>query len=64
MWYPLANIPHGAGPGGSTISPSIDAGPFEFVPVLEDIQSLNKQSERGDLEVTVVSIHQYPYMAE
>lgn len=64
MWYPLANMPDGSGPGGRSVTPQIDTGPFEFEHVLEDIQSLNERSERGELEVTALSIHQYPYVAD
>ena len=52
MWYPLAQPAR------------VDTGPFQFVHVLEDIQSLNERSERGELEVTAISIHQYPYVAK
>jgi 1,4-dihydroxy-6-naphthoate synthase len=64
MWYPLANFPNGAGPGGKTYTPAIDTGPYDFVHVLEDIQSLNERSERGELEITAISIHQYPFVAD
>ena len=39
-------------------------GPFRFVHVLEDIQSLNQRSERGELEITALSLHQYPFVAK
>ena len=64
MWYPLANFPDGSGPGGKSYKPTIDTGPYDFVHVLEDIQSLNDRSERGELEITAISIHQYPYIAD
>ncbi|MBI1335964.1 MAG: ABC transporter substrate-binding protein [Phycisphaera sp.] len=64
MWYPLANFPDGSGPGGKTYTPCIDTGPYDFVHVLEDIQSLNERSERGELEITALSIHEYPYVAD
>jgi 1,4-dihydroxy-6-naphthoate synthase len=63
MWYPLADFPHGTGPGGSTLTPRIDTGAYRFVHVLEDIQSLNQRCERGELEVTALSMHQYPFVA-
>lgn len=56
MWYPLAK-----GPDGKA---RIDTGPYDFIHVLEDIQSLNERSERGELEITALSIHQYPYVAQ
>ena len=63
MWYPLANFPGGSGPGGKTYRPKIDTGGYEFVHVLEDIQSLNDRAERAELEITAISIHQYAYVA-
>lgn len=64
MWYPLANFPNGTGPGGKSYAPTIDTGNYDFVHVLEDIQSLNERSEKGELEITAISIHQYPYVAD
>ncbi|MCE9590198.1 MAG: ABC transporter substrate-binding protein [Planctomycetes bacterium] len=64
MWYPLANFAVGAGAERRAYTPRIDTGPFEFVHVLEDIQSLNERSIRGELEITAISIHQYPYVAD
>ena len=64
MWYPLANFPNGTGPGGGTFKPRIDTRGYEFIHVLEDIQSLNDRSLRGELEITAISIHQYPYVAD
>ena len=32
--------------------------------VLEDIQSLNERSAKGELEITALSIHQYPFIAD
>lgn len=64
MWYPLANFPDRTGPGGKTYRPVIDTGAYDFVHVLEDIQSLNERSQRGELEITALSIHQYPYVAD
>ncbi|MEM9021153.1 MAG: MqnA/MqnD/SBP family protein [Planctomycetota bacterium] len=60
MWYPLANF---VGPDGQRYTPKIDTRGYEFVHVLEDIQSLNVRSERAELEITAISIHQYPYVA-
>jgi len=64
MWYPLANFPDRSGPGGKTYTPRIDTGSYEFVHVLEDIQSLNDRSQRAELEITALSIHQYPFVAK
>ena len=63
MWWPLANFPDGSGPGGQTYTPTIDTGRYEFVHLLEDIQSLNERSENAELEITAISIHQYPFVA-
>ncbi len=64
MWYPLADFAKGEGPGGQAWSPRIDTGPYRFIHVLEDIQSLNERSQRGELEITALSIAQYPYVAD
>ncbi len=61
MWFPLANM---TTTGGEQLSPKIDTGPYDFIHVLEDIQSLNQRSEQGELEITAISIHQYPYVAD
>jgi 1,4-dihydroxy-6-naphthoate synthase len=61
MWYPLANF---VGPDGQRYTPKIDTRGYEFVHVLEDIQSLNVRSAKGELEITAISIHQYPYVAD
>ena len=59
MWYPLARPA-----GEQSAPPPVDTGPYEFVHVLEDIQSLNERAEKGDLEITAFSMHQYPFVAE
>ncbi|MCC7145137.1 MAG: ABC transporter substrate-binding protein [Phycisphaeraceae bacterium] len=61
MWYPLADF---TGPDGQTHRPRIDTRGYRFVHVLEDIQSLNQRAEQGELEITALSIHQYPFVAE
>ena len=61
MWWPLANF---VGPDGNRYTPKIDTKGYEFVHVLEDIQSLNVRSAKGELEITAISIHQYPYVAD
>lgn len=40
----------------------IDTGPYEFVHQLEDIETLNRRAERGELEVSAVSIHAYAHL--
>jgi len=64
MWFPLANFPNHSGPGGKTYTPAIDTGKYDFVHVLEDIQTLNERSARAELEITAISIHQYPFVAD
>ena len=38
--------------------------PYKFVHVLQDIQTLNQRAERGELEITAISIHAYPHVAD
>jgi 1,4-dihydroxy-6-naphthoate synthase len=47
----------------------LDSGPYEFVHVLQDIQTLNERAmKHGDdepgLEITAISLHAYPYVAQ
>lgn len=42
----------------------VDAGEYEFEHKLEDIQSLNERAMRGEYEVTAISIHTYPHVAD
>src|SRR5215212_1840398 len=44
--------------------PLIATGPYRFEHVLQDIQTLNQRSMKGELEITAISIHAYPYVAE
>jgi 1,4-dihydroxy-6-naphthoate synthase len=53
MFYALAQDP-----------PLIDTGPYRFAHVLQDIQTLNDRATRGELEITAISIHAYPYVAD
>jgi len=39
-------------------------GPYRFEHVLQDIQTLNQRARRGELEITAISIHAYPYVAD
>jgi 1,4-dihydroxy-6-naphthoate synthase len=52
MWWPLFSIDGG--------EPALTTGRFRFEPVMEDIESLNCASERGELEITAISCAQYP----
>jgi 1,4-dihydroxy-6-naphthoate synthase len=38
--------------------------PWKFEHVLQDIQTLNQRAMKGDLEITAISIHAYPYVAD
>jgi 1,4-dihydroxy-6-naphthoate synthase len=55
MWYPLADLGEG---------PKVDTGGYVFEHVLQDIETLNHRAERGELEITAISIHQYAYVAD
>ena len=61
MWWPLANF---VAPDGTKHTPRVDTRGYRFEHVLEDIQSLNERSARGELEITALSIHQYPFVAK
>ncbi len=41
----------------------IPTGRWRFEHVLQDIQTLNERALRGELEITAISIHAYPYVA-
>ena len=41
----------------------LPTGPYRFEHVLQDIQTLNQRAIRGELEITAISIHAYPYVA-
>lgn len=45
-------------------SGAVDPGPYRFEHILEDIQSLNERATRGEYEITAISIHAYPYVAD
>lgn len=42
----------------------IDTGPYRFTHEMADIETLNRRAERGGLEVSAISIHQYPYIRQ
>lgn len=42
----------------------IDTGPYHFDHVMADIETLNRRAEAGDLEVSAISLHQYPYVRQ
>ena len=45
-------------------SGAVDPGAYQFEHILEDIQSLNERARRGQYEMTAISIHAYPYVAD
>jgi 1,4-dihydroxy-6-naphthoate synthase len=42
----------------------VDAGKWRFEHILQDIQTLNERALRGELHITAISIHAYPYVAD
>ncbi len=42
----------------------IDAGRWSFTHILQDIQTLNQRAMRGELEISAISIHAFPYVAD
>ena len=42
----------------------VPTGRYRFNHVLQDIQTLNQRAMRGELEITAISIHAYPYVAD
>jgi 1,4-dihydroxy-6-naphthoate synthase len=53
MFYALAQDP-----------PLLDTRGYRFQHVLQDIQTLNQRAMKGELEITAISIHAYPYVAD
>jgi 1,4-dihydroxy-6-naphthoate synthase len=41
----------------------VDSGRWRFEHILQDIQTLNERAMRGELHITAISIHAYPYVA-
>src|SRR5512140_3601105 len=41
----------------------VDSKGWRFEHVLQDIQTLNQRALKGELEITAISIHAYPYVA-
>ncbi len=42
----------------------LPTGKYRFQHVLQDIQTLNQRAMKGELEITAISIHTYPYVAD
>ena len=53
MFYAMAQQP-----------PLVDCGDFDFHHTLQDIQTLNQRAMKGELEVSAISIHAFPYVAD
>ncbi len=53
MFYAMAQKP-----------PLIDCGKYQFEHTLQDIQTLNQRAMKGDLEVSAISIHAFPYVSD
>jgi 1,4-dihydroxy-6-naphthoate synthase len=43
---------------------AMDSGPYKFVHVLQDIQTLNERAMKAELEVSAISLHAYPYVSK
>ena len=42
----------------------LDSGPYNFVHILQDIQTLNERAMKSELEITAISLHAYPYVSK
>lgn len=42
----------------------LDTGLYRFEHILQDIQTLNQRARKGELEITAISIHAYPHVAD
>jgi len=42
----------------------IDTGRYRFTHEMADIETLNRRAERGELEVSAISLHSYPYVKD
>lgn len=42
----------------------LPTGQYQFEHVLQDIQTLNQRAMKAELEITAISIHAYPYVAD
>ncbi|PYJ37630.1 MAG: ABC transporter substrate-binding protein, partial [Verrucomicrobia bacterium] len=42
----------------------IDLRGYQFDHRLEDIQTLNERAQRGELHISAISIHAYPYVSK
>jgi 1,4-dihydroxy-6-naphthoate synthase len=42
----------------------LDTGRWDFKHILQDIQTLNQRAMKGELEISAISIHAFPYVAD
>jgi 1,4-dihydroxy-6-naphthoate synthase len=42
----------------------LPTGPYRFEHILQDIETLNQRARKGEFEITAISIHAYPYVAD
>src|SRR5687767_9594603 len=42
----------------------IDSRGYQFEHILQDIQTLNDRAERGELDVSAISFHAYPFVCK
>ena len=69
MKEPLLTLGHSPDPDDAFMfyglaAEKVPALGWRFEHVLQDIQTLNERALRGELHITAISIHAYPYVAE
>ncbi len=67
MWWPLVGMrdPEGRPVDGPEGTPVIISDRFRFQTIPDDVQRLNRRAiERGDLDITAISAHAYPYLKD
>lgn len=55
MWFPITGIAGGP--------PLLETGRFRFEAVQQDIETLNRRSDSAELEITAISVAQFPHVA-
>ncbi len=43
---------------------TVDAGPYAFTHILQDIETLNRRALNGELHITAISIHAYAFLKD